>query len=156
MSELKVGDKAPAIDLPSNTEKNISLKDFKGKKHVVLYFYPKDDTPGCTVQACGFRDDIKNVEKYDAVVLGVSPDKPAKHVKFITKHDLPFNLLSDEEKKTCTDYGVWVEKSMYGRKYMGVARTTFIINKDGIISHIFNKVKPKEHAAEVLEVLKGL
>ncbi len=156
MSELKVGDKAPTIDLLSNTEKNISLKDFKGKKHVVLYFYPKDDTPGCTVQACGFRDNIKNIEKCDAVVLGISPDKPAKHIKFITKYNLPFNLLSDEEKKTCTDYGVWVEKSMYGRKYMGVDRTTFIINKDGIISHIFNKVKPKEHAVEVLEVLENL
>ena len=156
MSELKVGDKAPKIDLPSNTGKNISLKDFNGKKHVVLYFYPKDDTPGCTTQACGFRDEISNVKKLKAVVLGVSPDNPSKHEKFITKYDLPFNLLSDEEKTTCTDYGVWVEKSMYGRKYMGVARTTFIINKEGIISHIFDKVKPKDHAAEVLEVLKTL
>jgi len=153
MAALKVGSNAPAIDLPSNTGKNISLKDFKGKKHVVLYFYPKDDTPGCTVEACGFRDEIKAIKKLGAVVLGVSPDKPAEHEKFIEKFDLPFDLLSDEEKKTCQDYGVWVEKSMYGRKYMGVARTTFIINKDGMIAHIFDKVKPKDHNKEVLEIL---
>ena len=152
---LKAGDKAPEINLPASNAKIISLKDFKGK-NIVLYFYPKDDTPGCTVQACGFRDAIKNVEKVNAVVLGVSPDGISSHQKFIEKFNLPFLLLSDEDKKTCQDYGVWVEKSMYGRKYMGVARTTFIIDKTGKIAKIFEKVKPQGHEEEVLTVLKSL
>jgi len=153
---LKVGNKPPEINLPASNSKVVSLKDFKGKKHVVLYFYPKDDTPGCTIEACGFRDQIKDVQKRNAVVLGVSPDGVDKHVKFIEKFDLPFLLLSDEDKKACQDYGVWVEKSMYGRKYMGVARTTFIISKDLKIEKIFEKVKPKEHTDEVLSFLDSL
>ena len=153
---LKVGDKAPEINLTASNGKTVSLKDFNGQKNVVLYFYPKDDTPGCTVQACGFRDAIKNVEKVDAVVLGVSPDGISSHQKFVQKFNLPFILLSDEEKKTCQDYGVWIEKSMYGRKYMGVARTTFIIDKTGEIAKIFEKVKPQGHETEVLEALKSI
>ena len=131
------GKKAPAFNVPSSAGKNIALKDFKDKKNVVLYFYPKDDTPGCTVEACGLRDAHKLIEKEDAVVLGVSPDPVAKHEKFIEKYGLPFTLLSDEDHRLCEAYGVWVEKSMYGRKYMGVARTTFIIGKDGRIAKKF-------------------
>src|SRR3989338_1836783 len=147
---VKVGAKAPAITLPASNGITVSLDDFKGKKNVVLYFYPKDDTPGCTVEACGFRDQMKPIEKQDAVVLGVSPDGVDKHNQFIGKFKLPFLLLSDEDKKTCKDYGVWVEKSMYGRKYMGVARSTFIITKDGKVGKVFEKVKPKDHPQEVL------
>ncbi|OGX24380.1 MAG: hypothetical protein A2787_02920 [Omnitrophica WOR_2 bacterium RIFCSPHIGHO2_01_FULL_48_9] len=150
------GDPAPDFDLPASNGKNISLKEFRGKKNVVLYFYPKDDTSGCTVEACGFRDFNKPIEKTGTVVLGVSPDDLRSHDKFIKKFNLPFLLLSDTDKKRCTAYGVWVEKSMYGRKYMGVARTTFIIGKDGKIAHIFEKVKPQDHEKEVLEVLKNL
>ena len=120
-----------------------------------MYFYPKDNTPGCTTQACNFRDDIKKIKKFGAVILGVSPDSVKKHDGFINKFDLPFTLISDEEKTMCEDYGVWVEKNMYGRKYMGVARTTFIIGKNGKILKIFAKVKPKEHSAEVIEFLKS-
>jgi len=156
MKNIKIGQEAPEINLTASNGKTVSLQDYKGKKNVVLYFYPKDDTPGCTVQACGFRDAIKNVEKIDAVVLGVSPDGLLSHQKFIQKFNLPFLLLSDEDKKICQDYGVWVEKSMYGRKYMGVARTTFIIGKDGKIAKIFEKVKPQGHEDEVLEALKSL
>jgi len=153
---LKIGNKAPAINLPASNGKMVSLKDFEGNKHVVLYFYPKDDTPGCTVEACGFRDQIKPIKKQNAVVLGVSPDGVGKHKNFVGKFDLPFLLLSDEEKKACQDYGVWVEKNMYGRKYMGVARTTFIISKELKIEKIFEKVKPKEHTDEVLTFLESL
>ncbi len=150
---LKENDPAPAFNVSSSTGQNISLKDYKGKKNIVLYFYPKDDTPGCTVQACGFRDSIKTIEQLNAVVLGVSPDNLKSHDKFISKFKLPFILLSDEDKKLCQDYGVWVEKSMYGKKYMGVARTTFIIDTKGRIIKIFEKVKPEGHNQEVIEVL---
>lgn len=153
---LKENDKAPTFKVPSSAGKDISLKDFEGKKNVVLYFYPKDDTPGCTVEACGFRDEIKQIEKLDAVVLGVSPDNLKSHEKFISKFNLPFILLSDEDKKICEDYGVWVEKSMYGKKYMGVARSTFIIDKKSRIAKIFEKVNPKEHTSEVVDFLKQL
>ncbi len=151
----KVGNKAPDFKVPSSDGRVVSLKDFKGK-NVVLYFYPKDDTPGCTVEACGLRDKIKMIESKEAVVLGVSPDNVASHEKFIKKFNLPFALLSDEQKEICRDYGVWVEKSMYGRKYMGVARTTFIIDKEGKIAKVFEKVKPEGHEEEVLIVLKAL
>ncbi|MBI3252798.1 MAG: thioredoxin-dependent thiol peroxidase [Candidatus Omnitrophica bacterium] len=151
---LKEGDKAPEFTLPSSGGGDISLKDFKGKERVVLYFYPKDDTPGCTVEACGFRDGIKKIESLDAVVLGVSPDDTKSHGKFIEKFKLPFILLSDTDKKVCEAYGVWVKKSLYGKEYMGVARTTFIIGKDGRIEKIYEKVKPEAHLAEVLEFLK--
>ena len=150
-----IGDKAPDINLPANNGRKVSLKDFQDK-NIVLYFYPKDDTPGCTVQACGFRDAIQKIEKTDTIVLGISPDSVASHNQFISKFNLPFILLSDEDKKTCQDYGVWVEKNMYGRKYMGVARTTFIINKEGKIFKIFDKVKPEGHDQEVLASLQSL
>lgn len=149
---LKEGDKAPDFTAASSDGKQISLKDLKDKK-VVLYFYPKDDTPGCTVEACGFRDGIKKFEKQDTIVLGVSPDSVASHNKFIEKFKLPFILLADEDKRICQAYGVWVEKSMYGKKYMGVARTTFIIGEDGRIEKIYEKVKPEGHTDEVLEHL---
>ncbi len=156
MASLKENDCAPEFSVPASNGKNVSLGDFRSKKKVVLYFYPKDDTPGCTVEACGLRDKIKSIEASDAVVLGVSPDPIAKHTKFIEKFKLPFILLSDVEKKICQDYGVWVEKSMYGKKYMGVARTTFIISKDGKILKIFEKVKPEGHEQEILEALKNI
>ena len=155
MSNLKVGDPAPAINLPASNGTYVSLKDFRGKT-VVLYFYPKDDTPGCTVEACGFRDAHKIFQKENTVVLGVSPDGVKSHGKFVEKFKLPFLLLADEEKKTCQDYGVWVKKHMYGREYFGVARSTFVIDKTGKIANIFEKVQPKEHTAEVLEALKNL
>ena len=156
MPKPNTGDRAPAFTLTASNGQKISLKDFQNKKNVVLYFYPKDDTPGCTVQACGFRDSIKNIENQDSIVLGVSPDKITSHEKFIKKFGLPFLLLSDEDHAMSTDYGVWVEKSMYGRKYMGIERTTFIINKEGEIAKVFEKVKPQGHDDEVLEILKGI
>lgn len=150
-----VGIKAPNFKLPASNGQTIALKDLKDK-NVVIYFYPKDDTPGCTVEACGFRDIHKEIEKLNTVVLGVSPDGLKSHDKFIQKFKLPFILLADEEKKMANDYGVWIEKSMYGKKYMGVARTTFIIDAGGKIVKVFEKVTPKEHDKEVLEVLKAL
>ena len=155
MSQLKEGDRAPEFKAISNEGKEVSLKDYKGKNRVILYFYPKDDTPGCTVEACSFRDTIKKIEKTDTVVLGVSPDNTKSHNKFIEKFDLPFLLLSDEDKTICKAYGVWVKKSMYGKEYMGVARTTFIIGKDGKIEKIYEKVKPEGHAVEVLDFIKN-
>ncbi|MBI4432647.1 MAG: thioredoxin-dependent thiol peroxidase [Candidatus Omnitrophica bacterium] len=152
---LKEGDKAPEFKLPAHNGEEISLKQFAGKKKVVLYFYPKDDTPGCTVEACGFRDGIKKIQAKDAIVLGVSPDNVESHNKFIAKFKLPFLLLADTDKKVCQDYGVWVEKNMYGKKYMGVARSTFIIDKDGKIEKIFEKVKPEGHTEEVLNLLQA-
>ena len=151
---LAVNDKAPAFTLVSQDETSVKLSDFKDQT-VVLYFYPKDDTPGCTTEACNFRDEFSAIKKLGAVIFGVSPDKPQKHQKFIAKYELPFTLLADVEHKVCESYGVWVEKNMYGRKYMGVQRTTFII-KNGKIVHVFPKVKPKEHAREVIGVLKNL
>ena len=155
MPVIKEGDKAPEFTLPSSEGKEISLKDYKGKSRIVLYFYPKDDTPGCTVEACEFRDKIKTLEKKDAVVLGVSPDDLKSHEKFIDKFNLPFILLSDADKEVCKAYGVWIKKSMYGKEYMGVARTTFIIEKDGKVGKIYEKVKPEGHAKEVLEHLEN-
>ena len=152
---IKEGANAPEFKAAVTDGTTVALKDLKGK-NVVLYFYPKDDTPGCTVQACGFRDSFKTIEKLNAIVLGVSPDSVKSHGKFTEKFQLPFPLLADEDKKICQDYGVWVEKSMYGKKYMGVARTTFIINKEGKIAKIFEKVKPEGHNAEVIEILKNL
>lgn len=149
---LKIGDKAPAFTLMDDSGKKVSLKDFKGKK-VVLYFYPKDLTPGCTVEACDFRDASPALKKKKAVVLGVSKDPVSLHEKFRDKHELNFPLLSDEDGKVCEAYGVWQEKSMYGKKYMGIARTTFIIGTTGKIEQIFEKVKVKDHAEEVLDLL---
>jgi peroxiredoxin Q/BCP len=154
MAMPKEGEKAPDFKLPASNGKDVSLKDFKNKQNVVLYFYPKDDTPGCTMEACAFRDHIKKIENKDAVVLGVSPDAVKSHNKFIEKFKLPFLLLADEDKKVCEAYGVWMEKSMYGKKYMGVGRTTFIIGKDGKIARVYEKVKPDVHTDEILEFLE--
>jgi peroxiredoxin Q/BCP len=152
MAELKVGAKAPDFTLPTGDGTTISLKDLKGKK-VVLYFYPKDDTSGCTKEACSFRDSITMVRKKGAVVIGVSTDSPASHKKFAEKYNLPFTLVSDEKQAMVKSYGVWKEKSMYGRKYMGTERTTFVIDESGKITHIFTKVKVDGHIDEVLKTL---
>ena len=152
MSELTVGKKAPAFSAQDQTGKTVSLADFAGKK-VVLYFYPKDDTPGCTTEACSFRDEHKAFTKKGAVVLGVSPDSAKSHTKFIEKFSLPFTLIADEGHKIAEAYGVWVEKSMNGKKYMGVERSTFVIDAQGKLSAIYRKVKPAEHTAEVLASL---
>lgn len=149
------GNKAPDFNLPASTGGKIALKDLKGR-NIVVYFYPKDDTPGCTVEACGLRDSFKEIEKLGTVILGVSPDSIISHGKFISKFKLPFALLADEDKKMCQDYGVWVEKSMYGKKYMGVARTTFIIDKNGKVARVFEKVKPEGHDQEIIAALKNL
>jgi len=150
---LEVGKKAPDFILPDQDGKKVSLKDFKGKK-IVLYFYPKDNTSGCTKEACSFRDDFPKFKKTDAVILGVSPDSVSSHKKFAEKFNLPFTLLSDEEKKVLELYNVWKEKSMYGKKYMGVERTTYIIDETNKIKKIFNKVKVDGHNLEVMEALK--
>lgn len=144
--------KAPAFKLPDQNGKMVSLKDFKGK-HLVLYFYPKDMTPGCTQEACDFRDNWSKVKKAGAVVLGVSKDSPKLHTKFIEKYDLPFSLLADESTEMCQAYGVWKEKSLYGRKYMGIERTTFVIDPAGKIKKVFEKVKVKRHVDEVLQAI---
>ena len=154
MTGLKIGDKAPKFSLPAGQGKTISLKDFAGQ-NLILYFYPKDDTPGCTTQACGFRDNLPHFEGMDAAILGVSKDSVAKHEKFIAKHDLNFPLLSDEDGSMCEDYGVWVEKNMYGKKYMGIERTSFLIDENGVIVHIWSKVKVPGHVEAVREILEG-
>src|SRR5262245_22113675 len=151
--QMKVGQKAPDFNVKDDAGKTVKLSDFKGKK-IVLYFYPKDDTPGCTTEACNFRDGLAEIRKKGAVVLGVSADSTESHKKFKDKFDLNFPLLADTDRKLIEDYGVWKEKSMYGRKYMGVERTTYIIGKDGKVTHIFPKVKVSEHADEVLEALE--
>jgi len=148
----KMGEKAPDFKAPNQEGKTIALKDFKGKS-VVIYFYPKDDTPGCTIEACEFRDGMKQIKKAGAVVLGVSPDSVKSHTKFNDKFKLAFDLISDEDKVICKAYGVWAKKKLYGREYMGVLRSTFVINSQGKIARIFANVKPKGHAAEVLEAL---
>jgi thioredoxin-dependent peroxiredoxin len=151
---IEEGSKAPAFSLPTYGEKKISLKDFSGK-FVVLYFYPKDLTPGCTTEACDFRDSVGELKKRDAVVLGISRDPVKKHESFRDKHALNFPLLSDENGKVCEAYGVWKEKSLYGRKFMGIERTTFVIDPAGKILKIFPKVKVTNHVATILELLGG-
>jgi thioredoxin-dependent peroxiredoxin len=150
---VEINDKAPDFTLPDQNGEPVSLKTYRGK-YVVLYFYPRADTPGCTIEACEFRDSYKKVEKTGAVVLGVSPDQPKALKKFEEKFGLPFTLLGDADKKVCDAYGVIQEKNMYGKKVMGVARTTFIIGPDGRVAHIFRKVKPEGHADQVLSYLK--
>lgn len=150
---LTPGSKAPPFSLPSDSGETIKLVDLKGRK-VVLYFYPKDDTSDCTVEACEFRDNWAAVRKAGAVVLGVSPDGVASHARFKQKLDLPFPLLADEGHGVADRYGVWGEKSMYGRKYFGINRTTFVIDEEGKILRVFERVKPKGHAAEVLEAVR--
>jgi peroxiredoxin Q/BCP len=147
---LNIKDKAPDFKLNADDGKVYSLKDFKGKK-LVLYFYPKDMTSGCTAEACDFRDKNKLFNKKNTVIIGVSKDSVESHKKFKTKYELPFTLLSDESTKMLESYGVWKEKSMYGRKYMGIERTTFIIDEKGIITEIFNKVKVNGHIEEILK-----
>lgn len=150
---VEEGKKAPDFTLPDQNGNKVKLSDLKGK-YVVLYFYPKDDTSGCTKEACNFRDAFPKFQNIDAVILGVSPDSIASHKKFAEKYKLPFQLLADEDKKVVEKYGVWKEKSMYGKKYMGVERTTFIIDPEGKIKEIFPKVKVDNHHQEVLEALK--
>ena len=149
---MKVGDKAPAFTVKDDAGQTVKLSDFKGKK-VVLYFYPKDDTPGCTKEACNFRDGIAQLKKRGAVVLGVSADSVESHKKFKTKFELNFPLLADTDRSIIEAYDVWKEKSMYGKKYMGIERTTFVIGPDGKVTHIFPKVKVDKHADEVLAAL---
>jgi peroxiredoxin Q/BCP len=149
---VKEGSPAPDFALTSDSDDNVSLSQFRGKP-VVLYFYPKDDTPGCTTQACGIRDVWEEIERTGAVVLGVSPDGPKKHAKFREKYGLPFTLLSDEDHTVAEAYGTWVEKSMYGKTYMGMERSTFVIDADGNIASIMRKVKPADHADDVLAAL---
>lgn len=149
---LKSGDKAPDFSLQSDTGEKINLKDLKGKK-VILYFYPKDNTSGCTKEACDFRDSIKTFNKKNAVIIGVSKDSTESHRKFKSKYELPFTLLSDESADILKKYGVWKEKSMYGRKYMGIERTTFIINEKGKIERIYNKVKVNGHIEEIIKTI---
>jgi peroxiredoxin Q/BCP len=146
---LKEGSTAPAFRANDAEGNSISLKELRGQK-VVLYFYPKDDTPGCTKEACSFRDGFAKFKREDIKVIGVSPDKEAKHKKFAAKYDLPFTLLADTDKAIAEAYGVWGEKKFMGRTYMGVLRTTFLIDEKGKIKKIFEKVKPEEHASEVL------
>ena len=152
---LEVGDKAPSFSLATDGGGTVTSASLKGK-NVILYFYPKDDTSGCTAEACGFRDSHPNFKKADAVVIGVSRDSVASHDKFKKKFDLNFQLGADETGKVTEDYGVWVEKSMYGRKYMGIERATFLIDGKGVLQGVWRKVKVSGHVEEVLKAVKGL
>ncbi len=151
---LQPGDPAPDIKLHTDSGEEFRLSSLRGKR-VVLYFYPKADTPGCTTEACEFRDDIKNFANKGVAVVGISPDKPAAQAKFKQKYDLPFTLLADEEKAAAQAYGVWKEKNMYGKKVMGIVRSTFVIGPDGTIEKIYGNVKAKGHAAQVLQEIGG-
>ncbi len=151
---LKEGDKAPDFNLNDANGNSFSLDYFKGKK-VILYFYPKDDTPGCTKQACGFRDSYAKFNDLDAVILGVSADPEESHQKFISKYQIPFTLLSDTEKEVVQKYGVWKEKNNYGKKYMGIERTTFVIDENGTIQKIYPKVKVDGHIEEIYSFLNN-
>jgi peroxiredoxin Q/BCP len=153
-SMLHEGDNAPAFSLPDQNGKIHKLADYKGR-WIILYFYPKDMTPGCTTEACNFRDNYTTFTKQDVAILGISKDSPKRHSSFSTKYDLPFPLLSDEGNNVAETYGVWKEKSQYGRTYMGIARTTFLINPQQKIAKIYAKVDVKEHAREILTDLKN-
>ena len=150
--KLKEGDVAPKFSAATNGGGTLSLTELKGK-NVILYFYPKDDTSGCTKEACGFRDAFAEFSKHDTVILGVSPDSVKSHYKFVRKYSLPFTLLADEDKKIVEAYGVWGQKTFWGRKYMGTHRVTFLIGPDGRIKKIWPDVKPEEHVKEVLAAL---
>ncbi|MFC4556840.1 thioredoxin-dependent thiol peroxidase [Virgibacillus kekensis] len=150
---VEPGKKAPDFTLANQDGDEVSLSDFKGK-HVVLYFYPKDMTPGCTTEACDFRDAQESFSELDAVILGVSPDPASRHQKFIEKHDLPFQLLADEDHKVAEDYGVWKLKKNFGKEYYGIERSTFIIDKEGVLQKEFRKVKVKGHVEEALEFIR--
>ncbi|MCS3553248.1 MULTISPECIES: thioredoxin-dependent thiol peroxidase [unclassified Sphingobacterium] len=153
MATLEIGQKAPAITAKNQNGESISLSDFIGTK-VILYFYPKDNTPGCTTEACNFRDNYQSLKKDGFEIVGVSIDGEASHQKFINKHELPFQLLVDEDQKIVNDYGVWVEKNMYGKKYMGTARTTFVIDEQGNIAHIIKKVDNKNASQQIRDLIK--
>jgi len=153
---LKEGDKAPGFSLQASTGSTVSLDDYLGKRNVVLYFYPKDNTPGCTAEACSFRDYSAEFEEAGAVILGVSADSVKSHEGFAAKHHLSFPLLADPDKSVISAYGVWKEKSMYGKTFLGIERTTFAIDKQGIIRKVWPKVKVEGHINEVLEFVKGL
>jgi len=150
MSNLKIGDKAPEINAIDQNSNSINLETYRGKK-VVLYFYPKDMTPGCTAQSCNLSDNYQLLQQKGYEVIGVSCDSVKRHQKFIEKHNLPFNLISDEDKKVVSDYGVWQLKKFMGREYMGIVRTTFIIDEKGLISDIISKVNTKEHTSQIIE-----
>ena len=152
MSEIKEGDKAPAFTANDQNGKPVSLSNFIGK-NVILYFYPKDDTPGCTAEACSFRDNYQSLLKQSFEVIGVSTDHEKSHQKFVTKYELPFTLIADTDKNIVEAYNVWVEKSMYGKKYMGTARKTFLIGPDGIIKKIIDKVDTKNSSQQVLDLM---
>ncbi len=152
---LEIGDKAPAFSLPTNGGGKLSLKDLKGKK-AVIYFYPKDMTPGCTTEANDFKDRIKDFGKAGAVVVGVSKDSVTRHDKFVEKHDLPFQLVSDEDGTMCEAFGVWQEKKLYGRTFLGIVRATFVIDEKGKVRAVWPKVKVKGHVDEVLATVKDL
>ena len=154
-SKAKLGASAPNFNLPTDGGGRAKLSGLKGRK-VVLYFYPKDDTPGCTKEACGFRDALPDFSSLDAEIIGVSKDSVAKHDKFKAKYDLPFTLASDEDGKVCEAYGTWVEKSMYGRKYMGIDRATFVIDETGTLRAEWRKVKVPGHVEEVLKIVKEM
>ena len=151
---VEEGKPAPDFELPSDSGERVRLSDLRGKP-VVLYFYPKDDTPGCTTQACGIRDVYADFRDRGVVVLGVSPDDEASHVKFKEKYSLPFTLLADPDHAVAEQYGVWVEKNMYGNKKMGIERSTFVIDADGTVAKVMRRVKPETHAAQVLDALPG-
>ena len=151
---IPVGKKAPAFSLKNGAGKTVKLSDFKGRK-VVIYFYPKDLTPGCTTEACAFRDDYAELQARGVEVLGVSADDVASHLKFSEKYNLPFQLLSDPDHTMIEKYGAWGEKSMYGKKYWGVVRMTYIIDEEGRVSHVFPKVKPDGHSREIMAALEG-
>jgi thioredoxin-dependent peroxiredoxin len=151
---IEEGKPAPDFELKTDTGDSVKLSDFRGKQ-VVLYFYPKDDTPGCTTQACGIRDVYGEFQKEGAVVLGVSPDNEKSHVKFKEKYELPFTLLADTDHTVSEEYGVWGEKKYMGRTYMGVERSTFVIDADGNVKRVMHKVKPDSHADDVLETLRS-
>ena len=150
MLKLQIGDRAPAINAIDQNENSVNLESFRGKK-VVLYFYPKDMTPGCTAQSCNLSDNYNLLVEKGYDVLGVSCDSVKRHQKFIAKHDLPFNLISDEDHKVVNDYGVWQLKKFMGREYMGIVRTTFIIDENGLISDIITKVNTKEHTTQIID-----
>ncbi|GAA0885288.1 thioredoxin-dependent thiol peroxidase [Sphingobacterium siyangense subsp. cladoniae] len=151
MATLEIGQKAPDFSAKNQNGETVHLSDFKGKK-VILYFYPKDNTPGCTTEACNFRDNYQSLKKDGFEIIGVSVDDEVSHQKFISKHELPFQLLVDEDKRLVEAYGVWVEKNMYGKKYMGTARTTFVIDADGIIQHIIKKVDNKNASQQIRDL----
>jgi peroxiredoxin Q/BCP len=153
MATLKEGDKAPDFTAMDQNGKPVSLADYKGK-NVILYFYPKDDTPGCTAEACSFRDNYQSMLSKGYEVIGVSTDNEKSHKKFVTKYSLPFTLIADEDRAIVEAYGLWVEKNMYGRKYMGTARTTFVIDGDGIIKNVINKVDTKNSSGQLMDLLQ--